>query len=175
MKGQSKSPVIVTKIKALLFVQEQSWKLTLVPTLGERRRPARWVGPHSSSAETNYIPMLCPLIQLRHLSASQLHQDPKFISKAQTRPFFIYFFFNSNTSSMWAVTPVWASCGRLWVPTHQLRNTDACRPPCCLHSGGEATLTLWNKTKGKKDKKHSSQDRKVSDIMCTRWTNLRSH
>lgn len=87
MKGQSKSPVIVTKIKALLFVQEQSWKLTLVPTLGERRRPARWVGPHSSSAETNYIPMLCPLIQLRHLSASQLHQDPKFISKAQTRLF----------------------------------------------------------------------------------------
>ncbi len=82
-KGHNKSPVILTKIKALLFVQEQSWNLLswwrlargvvlhvrLVPTVHQQKQ--------------NYILMLCPFVH--HLSASQLHQDPKFVSKAQTR------------------------------------------------------------------------------------------
>lgn len=51
-KGQNKSPVIVTKIKALLFVQEQNllswWRLV--------SHPARLIGPHSSLAETKLHP-----------------------------------------------------------------------------------------------------------------------
>lgn len=84
-KGQNKRPVILTKIKTLLFVQEQSLNLLSWWRLS---RPARLIGPHSSSNKSkNYILTLCPLSQLHHLSASQLHQDPKFISKAQTRRF----------------------------------------------------------------------------------------
>lgn len=81
-KGQNKSPIILTKIKALLSVQEHSWNLLSWWRFGERRRrPARSLGPHSSSI--NYI--LMPLVQLRHLTASQLQRDSKFVSEAQTR------------------------------------------------------------------------------------------
>lgn len=77
-KGQNKSPVILTKIKALLFVQERSWNLLW------RRR---WSPQFISTIKLH--PDVCLSVQL---SASQLHHDPKFISKAQ------------NPASIWTVT-----------------------------------------------------------------------